>query len=324
VKTLITGGAGFIGSNLAERLLLEGHQVTVIDNLITGRLRNVEPFMDDERFHFLEVDLAAAPIVDADAIFHLASPASPVGYGRYPLETLHVNAMGTWRALQMAVASRARFLLASTSEVYGDPLQHPQPEEYFGNVDPVGPRSCYDEGKRFAEALTVAHIKEMDVDARIVRIFNSYGPRNRIDDGRMVPTFAAQALRNEPLTVHGDGSQTRSLCYVDDVVEGLMRAMFREGTSGRVYNLGQPREHSVLEFASLIIGIAGSASTIVHLPPREGEIERRKPEVRRAQQELGWTAATPLEEGLARTINWYRGELRQEGERAVTATPRTR
>ena len=324
MKTLITGGAGFIGSNLAERLLLEGHQVTVIDNLITGRLRNVEPFMDDERFHFLEVDLAAAPIVDADAIFHLASPASPVGYGRYPLETLHVNAMGTWRALQMAVASRARFLLASTSEVYGDPLQHPQPEEYFGNVDPVGPRSCYDEGKRFAEALTVAHIKEMDVDARIVRIFNCYGPRNRIDDGRMVPTFAAQALRNEPLTVHGDGSQTRSLCYVDDVVEGLMRAMFREGTSGRVYNLGQPREHSVLEFASLIIGIAGSASTIVHLPPREGEIERRKPDVRRAQQELGWTAATPLEEGLARTINWYRGELRQEGERAVTATPRTR
>ena len=309
MRTLVTGGAGFIGSNLVERLLRDGHQVVAIDNLITGQMSNIESFAGDERFRFLECDLADAPLVDADAIFHLASPASPTGYGRYPLETLHVNAMGTWRALQMAVASRAKFLLASTSEVYGDPLEHPQPEEYFGNVDPIGPRSCYDEGKRFAEALTVAHIREMDVDARIVRIFNCYGPRNRIDDGRMVPTFAAQALCSEPLTVHGSGAQTRSLCFVDDIVEGLMRAMFVDGTCGRVYNLGQPREHSVLEFARMIIRIAGSSSGIVHLPAREGEIERRKPDARRAEAELGWQADTPLEEGLRRTVEWYRAVL---------------
>jgi nucleoside-diphosphate-sugar epimerase len=193
--------------------------------------------------------------------------------------------------------------------VYGDPIEHLQREGYFGNVDPIGPRACYDEGKRFSEALTMTYIREVALDARIVRIFNCYGPRNTLDDGRMVPTFAGQALRGEPLTVHGDGSQTRSLCYVDDLVEGLLVAMFTERTPGRVYNLGQPREHSVLEFARLIVEIAGSQSEIIHVPPREGDIERRKPDVRRAETELGWSARRPLEYGLGQTIAWYREQL---------------
>jgi nucleoside-diphosphate-sugar epimerase len=254
----------------------------------------------------------AAPRVACDAVFHLASPASPVGYGAHPFETLRVNSEGTWRALEIAHEQRARFLLTSTSEVYGDPLQHPQAEDYFGNVDPIGPRSCYDEGKRFAEALTMAYVNERALDGRIVRVFNCYGPRNRLDDGRMVPTFAGQALRGEPLTVHGTGAQTRSLCYVDDLVDGLLLAMFSDGTAGRVYNLGQPREHSVLEFAQMIIKLAGSASTIAHVPPREADIERRKPDARRAQRELGWTAQRSLEEGLATTIAWYRQQLVEE------------
>jgi nucleoside-diphosphate-sugar epimerase len=242
-------------------------------------------------------------------VFHLASPASPVGYGQNPFETLRVNSQGTWRALDISLENGASFLLASTSEVYGDPLEHPQSETYFGNVDPIGPRACYDEGKRFAEALTMNFVTERDLNARIVRIFNCYGPRNRLDDGRMVPTFAGQALRGEPLTVHGDGSQTRSLCYVDDLVDGLFAAMFTEGTAGRVYNLGQPREHTVLEFAQLIVKLAGSSSTIERVPPRPADIERRKPDATLAAREIGWTAHRTLEEGLTRTIDWYREQL---------------
>jgi nucleoside-diphosphate-sugar epimerase len=227
----------------------------------------------------------------------------------HPLETLRVNSQGTWNALEIARQNRAKFLLASTSEVYGDPLEHPQAEGYFGNVDPIGPRACYDEGKRFAEALTMSYVRTQALDARIVRIFNCYGPRNDLDDGRMVPTFAGQALRDEPITVHGDGSQTRSLCYVDDLVEGLLAAMSTEGTMGRVYNLGQPREHSVLEFARMIVALAGSRSAIVHVAPRPADIERRKPDARRAETELGWKAHRTLEYGLDRTIAWYREQL---------------
>jgi nucleoside-diphosphate-sugar epimerase len=312
VRALVTGGAGFIGSNLVDALLARAWSVVVVDNFITGRRENLAHLDGDERLTVVEGDLETAPRVACDAVFHLASPASPVGYGAHPLETLRVNSQGTWRALDLARENRAPFLLTSTSEVYGDPLEHPQREEYFGHVDPVGPRSSYDEGKRFAEALTASFAAAHDIDARIVRIFNCYGPRNDVDDGRMVPAFCGQALRGEPLTVHGDGAQTRSLCYVDDVVEGILIAMFSPGTRGRIYNLGQAREHSVLEFAQLIVRLSGSASEIVHVPPRAGDIERRKPDVRRAERELGWVARTPLEEGLARTLDWYRAQLATE------------
>ncbi len=309
MRVLVTGGAGFIGSNLCDAVVARDWEAVAVDNFITGVRENVRRLEDDARFELIECDLEEAPRIACDAVFHLASPASPVGYGEHPFETLRVNSQGTWRALEIAREQGAKFLLASTSEVYGDPLEHPQAESYFGNVDPVGPRSCYDEGKRFAEALTMAYITERGLDGRIVRIFNCYGPRNALDDGRMVPTFAGQALRGEPLPVHGDGSQTRSLCYVDDMVEGLLAAMFTDGTRGRVYNLGQPREHTVLEFAKLIIRIAGSNSVIEHIDPREAEIERRKPDAGRAQEELGWTAQRSLEYGLERTIAWYREQL---------------
>jgi nucleoside-diphosphate-sugar epimerase len=309
MRALVTGGAGFIGSNLCDALLARGWNVVAVDNFITGTRENVRHLDGDERFELIECDLEDAPRVACDAVFHLASPASPVGYGRNPFETLRVNSQGTWRALDIATENDAQFLLASTSEVYGDPLVHPQTEEYFGNVDPIGPRACYDEGKRFAEALTMSFVTERGLDGRIVRIFNCYGPRNRLDDGRMVPTFAGQALHGEPLTVHGDGSQTRSLCYVDDLVEGLFAAMWTDGTSGKVYNLGQPREHSVLEFAQMIIRIAGSSSAIEHVAARPADIERRKPDASRAERELGWTARCSLEEGLATTVAWYREQL---------------
>lgn len=313
MRALVTGGAGFIGSNLCDALIARDWDVVAIDNFITGTPDNVHHLAAAEsRFELIECDLEDAPRVACDAVFHLASPASPVGYGEHPLETLRVNSQGTWRALDIARDQNALFLLASTSEVYGDPLEHPQAEGYFGNVDPIGPRACYDEGKRFAEALTMSYVNALGVDARIVRIFNCYGPRNRLDDGRMVPTFAGQALRGEPLTVHGDGSQTRSLCYVDDLVDGLLAAMFSEGTTGRVYNLGQAREHTVMEFARLIVRIAGSGSPIEHVPPREADIERRKPDARRAEAELRWTAGTPLERGLAETLAWYREQLAVE------------
>ncbi len=315
MRALVTGGGGFIGSHLTDVLLAQGWTVVVVDNFITGKRANVAHLEGDERFTLIDADLETAPRIACDAVFHLASSASPVGYGQYPLETLRVNSQGTWVALDIARENGAKFLLASTSEVYGNPLEHPQSESYFGNVDPVGPRACYDEGKRFAEALTTSYIASHGVDARIVRIFNCYGPRNDLDDGRMVPTFAGQALRGEPLTVHGDGSQTRSLCYVDDLVEGLIAAMFTDGTAGRVYNLGQPREHSVLEIARMIVLAAGSRSEIMHVPPRPADIERRKPDARRAEAELGWIAHRTLEYGLDRTINWYREALAVMGQR---------
>jgi nucleoside-diphosphate-sugar epimerase len=309
MRALVTGGAGFIGSNLADALLERGWDVVAVDNFITGSPDNVRHLRNEPRFELIEGDVETAPRIACSAVFHLASPASPVGYGDHPLETLRVNSQGTWRALDIAKEQNAKFLMASTSEVYGDPLEHPQREDYFGNVNPVGPRSCYDEGKRFAEALTKTYVDLYNLDARTVRIFNCYGPRNALDDGRMVPTFAGQALRGEPLTVHGDGSQTRSLCYVDDLVDGLLAAMFCEGTAGEVYNLGQPREHTVQEFAEMIIKLAGSSSPIVHVDPRPEDIERRKPDVTKATGELGWTAWRSLEEGLSRTLEWYREQL---------------
>jgi nucleoside-diphosphate-sugar epimerase len=286
-------------------LLQQGHSVIVVDNLLTGRIANIEELFDNPAFTFQNVDTTRLPDLDVDAVFHLASPASPVGYGRYPLETLIANAEGTRRVLEVARHAEAKFLLASTSEIYGDPLEHPQKESYWGNVDPLGPRSCYDEGKRYAEALTTCYGSEFGVDVRIVRIFNCYGPWNSADDGRMVPTFVNQALRGEPITVYGDGNQTRSLCYVSDLVHGLERSMFA-GTNGGVYNLGNPQEHSVRAFAEIIRDLTNSGSTIEHLPGRQDEIARRCPDITRAKLDLGWSPSVDLHEGLKATVEWYR------------------
>jgi nucleoside-diphosphate-sugar epimerase len=306
---LVTGAAGFIGSNLCEDLLKQGHEVIGVDNFITGRRSNLLSLRSDPRFTFFQCDTRELPQLQFDAVFHLASPASPVGYGFHPIETLLANSEGTRRVLDVTRDTGAKFLLASTSEIYGDPLEHPQRETYWGNVDPTGPRSCYDEGKRYAEALATWYGREYNVDARIVRIFNCYGPRNALDDGRMVPTFISQALLGEPMTVYGDGLQTRSLCYVGDLIRGLQHAMFTPNTSGGVYNLGNPREHTVLEYAKIIRALCGSRSQIRNVSGREGEIARRKPDIGRAIQELGWSPVVSLENGLLATVEWSRSVL---------------
>jgi len=306
---LVTGGAGFIGSHLCEALLRSGHQVVALDNFLTGRPDNIAHLEREPGFTLIKGNVCEPPDLEAEAIFHLASPASPTKYDRYPVETLRANAEGTYRLLELARARGARFLLASTSEVYGDPLEHPQREDYAGNVDSVGPRSCYDEGKRYAEALTVTYVRHHEVDARIVRIFNTYGPRSDPEDGRVIPQFVVQALRAEPITVHRPGTQTRSLCYVSDLVEGLIRAMFRPSTAGRVYNLGNPEEHSVREFAEMVKRLAKSASPIVLVEGREADIARRCPDIGKARSELGWSPLVSLEEGLQSTIEWFRDLL---------------
>jgi UDP-glucuronate decarboxylase len=309
MKVLVSGGAGFLGSHLCDLLLQQGHEVTVIDNFITGRRENLVHLKGEKRFALQAGDLCQTPLPEIDAIFHLASPASPVGYGQHPIETMLVNSQGTHRLLELARDRGAPFLLASTSEVYGDPLEHPQKESYWGNVDPVGPRSCYDEGKRFAEAMTMVYHREHGADARIVRIFNCYGPRSAPDDGRLIPNFVTQALRGEPITVYGDGRQTRSLCYVSDLVQGLHLAMFNPRTRGQIFNLGNPDERPVLEYARLVKELTGTASSIVHLEERPGEIARRCPNISHAQSQLGWNPNTPLDEGLRATIDWFRDLL---------------
>ncbi len=309
MKVLVTGGAGFIGSNLCESLLRKGHEVVALDSLLTGKAINLESCYGYERFSFMEAQTEALPYIEAEAIFHLASPASPVGYGRHPIETLTANSEGTRRVLDLCRETQATFLLASTSEVYGDPLEHPQRETYFGNVDPIGPRSCYDEGKRFSEALAIWYGKEYAIDTRIVRIFNCYGPRNGLDDGRMVPTFIAQALSGSPLTIYGDGNQTRSLCYVSDMVQGLEAVMFAGHSAGKVYNVGNPEERTVCECAHLIREVAESSSPIVHLEHRPGEIARRKPDITKINEELGWLPVTDFRSGLEATIAWARNLL---------------
>ena len=308
MKALVSGGAGFIGSHLCEVLLSQGHQVTAVDNLITGTPANVAHLNGNSNFKLVVHDVVQ-PLVDEshDLVFHLASPASPVGYGKHPVETMLVNSQGTYQMLELARRHGARFLLASTSEVYGDPLQHPQPESYWGNVNPVGPRACYDEGKRFAEALTITYLRLHSLDARIVRIFNTYGPRNHPEDGRIIPNFMTQALRGQPLTVYGDGLQTRSFCYVSDLVEGIMRTMFTDDARGQVINLGNPEEHTVLEIAQIIQRLTGTASPIVHTPAREEEITRRRPDIAKAQKLLGWSPQVSLEQGLSRTLEWFKG-----------------
>jgi dTDP-glucose 4,6-dehydratase len=306
-RVAVLGAAGFIGSHLSDRLLAEGHRVLGVDNLITGTRRNLEHLSREPRFELVERDICA-PLEDLgtrfDAVLDLASPASPVDYLRHPFETLHVGSVGVENALRLAKRAGAVFLLSSTSEVYGDPLEHPQRESYWGNVNPVGPRAVYDEAKRFAEAITMAYRRYEKVETRIARIFNTYGPRMRLDDGRVVPTFVAQALRGEPLTVFGDGRQTRSFCYVDDLVEGLFR-LSRSGYAEPV-NLGNPNEMTILAFAEAVQRQIGSHCPIEYRPLPEDDPRVRKPDISRARAVLGWEPKVPFEDGLRRSVAWFR------------------
>jgi dTDP-glucose 4,6-dehydratase len=308
-RTLITGGAGFIGSHLCDRFLAEGHDVICIDNFITGSPDNVAHLLGHSRFRLIEHDVTNYVYVEGplDHVLHFASPASPVDYLKYPIQTLKVGALGTHKALGLAKAKRARFLLASTSEVYGDPPIHPQRESYWGNVNPVGVRGVYDEAKRFAEAMAMAYHRYHQVATRIVRIFNTYGPRMRLDDGRALPTFMSQALRGEPLTVYGDGSQTRSFQYVDDLVEGIVRLLSGEET-GPV-NIGNPDEITILEFAQEIVALTGSRSTITFEPLPMDDPQVRQPDIEKAMSVLGWSPRIGRAEGLERTLAYFMERL---------------
>jgi len=308
VNVLVSGGAGFIGSHLCARLLEEGRSVLCVDNLLTGSLGNIAALQGRPGFRFLHHDVTLPLAYEAETVFHLASPASPVGYMEHPFETILVNSLGTYRLLERAKEAGARFLLTSTSEAYGDPLEHPQRETYFGNVNPIGPRACYDESKRLGETITMEFFRQYGLDARIVRIFNTYGPHSQMDDGRIVPNFITQALNGEPLTIHGDGSQTRSLCYVSDLVDGLIRAMETPDTAGEVYNLGNAEEHTVREFAELIIRLCHSSSEVRYEPKRQDDPERRRPDNSKAREKLGWEPTVSLEAGMTMTIEWFRQE----------------
>ncbi|MBI3301944.1 MAG: SDR family oxidoreductase [Deltaproteobacteria bacterium] len=308
-RILITGGAGFIGSHLCERFLSDGHEVICMDNLITGNPDNIAHLFPNSRFSFIPQNVTNYIYVKGplDAILHFASPASPIDYLELPIPTLKVGSLGTHKALGLAKEKGARFLLASTSEVYGDPLVHPQKEDYWGNVNPIGPRGVYDEAKRFAEAMTMAYHRAHKVETRIVRIFNTYGPRMRLNDGRVVPNFIAQALKGEDLTVYGDGSQTRSFCYVADLVEGITRLLHSD-YDGPV-NLGNPRELSVLEFARLTIALTGSRSQIAFKPLPVDDPKVRQPDIGLARRLLGWEPKVSLEDGLKETIAYFQDKL---------------
>ncbi|MCD6081256.1 MAG: SDR family oxidoreductase [Candidatus Omnitrophica bacterium] len=308
-RALVTGGAGFLGSHLCERLLKEEYSVICIDNLITGAAENIKHLFENPDFTYIQQDVTKYIDIegDLDWVFHFASPASPIDYLKYPIQTLKVGALGTHNALGLAKAKRAKFMLASTSEVYGDPQVHPQPEDYWGNVNPIGPRGVYDEAKRFAEALTMAYHREHDIDIRIVRIFNTYGPRIRTDDGRVIPTFVTQALKGENLTVFGDGSQTRSFCYVEDLIDGVMKLM--EVEYHLPMNLGNPQEVSVLELAQLVIKLTGSKSKIKFLPLPQDDPKVRKPDITRAKTLLHWQPKVELKDGLLFTIEYFKHKL---------------
>src|SRR6266550_5850831 len=306
--SVVTGGAGFLGSHLVDRLLTEGHRVIAIDNLITGNTANIGHLAGNENFRFIKHNVSNfifLPEEKVDYVFHFASPASPIDYLELPIPTLKVGALGTHNTLGLAKDKKASFILASTSEAYGDPLEHPQKEDYWGNVNPVGPRACYDESKRLGETLTMEYYRQFQVNARIVRIFNTYGPNSQADDGRMIPNFITQALQNKPLTIYGDGSITRSICYVSDLIDGLILALFKPFTAGEIFNLGNTEELTVLEFAQTIIRLCRSSSTIIFEPGRIDDPERRRPDISKAQQVLGWQHNVSMEDGLKRTIAWF-------------------
>jgi dTDP-glucose 4,6-dehydratase len=310
--SVVTGGAGFLGSHLVDLLLKEGHRVIAIDNLITGSVDNIAHLAGHAGFTFIKQDVTeflylSGPV---DFVWHFASPASPIDYLELPIQTLKVGSLGTHKALGLALGKGARFLLTSTSEVYGDPLVHPQPESYWGNVNTIGPRGCYDESKRFAEALTMAYARQHSLETRIVRIFNTYGPRMRLNDGRVVPAFLGQALTGKPLTVFGDGSQTRSFCYVSDLIEGIRRLMMLKGDDAHLpTNVGNPHELTMLEFAQEIIRATGSRSRIVHRPLPEDDPRQRRPDISRARRLLGWEPQVALGDGLRATIDHFRPRL---------------
>ena len=306
---LVTGGAGFLGSHLCERLVEEGHDVLCLDNFFTGSKDNIAHLLGHPRFELIRHDLVQPIFVEVDQIYNFACPASPVHYQYNPVKTVKTNVMGTIHMLGLAKRVRARMLQASTSEVYGDPEEHPQRETYWGRVNPIGPRSCYDEGKRVAETLVMDYHRQNGVDVRIVRIFNTYGPRMAIDDGRVVSNFIVQALRGEPLTVYGDGSQTRSFCYVSDLIDGCIRMMNAEGFTGPV-NLGNPNEFTIRQLAEKVIAMTGSKSEIVQRPLPKDDPVQRQPDITLAREKLGWEPRVPLEEGLAKTIDYFRNKLK--------------
>ena len=313
---LVTGGAGFVGSHLCDRLLSAGHRVISLDNFHTGRRSNHRRHMANPNFSLIEADIAAPlPDMAVDQIYNLACPASPAHYQESPITTLRTNLLGVMNVLELAVRQRARILQASTSEVYGDPLVHPQSEDYFGNVNPFGERACYDEGKRAAEALVYAYERERGADIRIARIFNTYGPRMQQNDGRVVSNFAVQALRQQPITLYGDGSQTRSFCFVDDLVDGLIRLM-ASGVRTPV-NLGNPGEFTMIELARLVMELTGSRSTVIHLPLPPDDPKRRRPDIAKAERLLGWKPTVPLAAGLTATIAYFRDCLADDGTLAL-------
>jgi dTDP-glucose 4,6-dehydratase len=317
VRTLITGGAGFIGSHLCERFLERGDEVICVDNLITGALANVEHLRTNDRFAFIRHDISHALEIDGpiDNILHFASPASPVDYLQYPIQTLKVGSLGTHNTLGLAKLKEARYLVASTSEVYGDPEQHPQREEYWGNVNPIGIRGVYDEAKRFSEAMVMAYHRAHGVNTHIVRIFNTYGPRMRLDDGRVLPNFMGQALRGEPLTIYGDGSQTRSFCYVDDLVEGITRLLFTD--FHEPVNIGNPSEITILDFAKEILSLSGSKSAIEYRPLPQDDPKLRKPDISRARRLLGWEPKIDRHEGLKRTLAYFQKKVAGQARATV-------
>ena len=308
-RTLITGGAGFLGSHLCDRFIAEGHEVVCVDNFVTGNPDNIAHLIGHERFHLIQHDVTNFIYVEGelDYVLHFASPASPIDYLRLPIQTLKVGALGTHKALGLAKAKGARLLLASTSEVYGDPQIHPQPEDYWGNVNPVGLRGVYDEAKRFAEAMTMAYHRYHGVETRIVRIFNTYGPRMRLDDGRALPTFMSQALEGEPITVFGDGSQTRSFCYVDDLVEGIFRLLMSDEVEP--VNIGNPAEISIKDFAEEVIRLTGSESKLVFKPLPQDDPKIRQPDLSRAKALLDWGPKVSRSEGLERTLAYFRSRI---------------
>lgn len=305
MKILVAGGAGFIGSHVCETLLKQGHEVSCLDNFVTGSRRNIAALEDYPSFSLIEADVAETPSIKVDMVLHLASPASPIFYRRYPLQTMQANAFGTLRLLELAKENAARFVFASTSEVYGDPLEHPQQEGYWGNVNPVGERSCYDESKRFGETLTYEYGR-LGVNASTVRIFNTYGPRMDPHDGRVIPEFIQAALRGAPFPVQGNGQQTRSFCYVSDLVDVLLRIAFTWDIPGEVFNIGVPKEVTVMQIGEVIAGLMGREAEFEFLPPAADDPARRRPDITRVSERFGWQPRTALDEGMRLTIEYFR------------------